>query len=45
MINNKTILNGWVDKEKVLEIAKLLSKNGYGKYLYSLVLSYDCLKD
>jgi len=29
--------NGWIDKEKVLEIAKPLSKNGYGKYLEELV--------
>ena len=29
--------NGWIDKEKILEIAKPLSKNGYGEYLYSLV--------
>jgi len=29
--------NGWIDKEKVLEIAKTLSKNGYGQYLYDLV--------
>jgi glucose-1-phosphate thymidylyltransferase len=29
--------NGWIDKEKVLEIAKPLSKNGYGQYLYDLV--------
>ncbi|SFO86602.1 glucose-1-phosphate thymidylyltransferase RfbA [Hydrogenimonas thermophila] len=29
--------NGWIDKEKVLEIAKPLSKNGYGKYLQELV--------
>ena len=29
--------NGWIDKAKVLEIAKLLSKNGYGKYLQELV--------
>ena len=36
---------GWIDKEKVLEIAKPLSKNGYGEYLYSLVLNDDCLKD
>ncbi|MDF1877875.1 glucose-1-phosphate thymidylyltransferase RfbA, partial [Sulfurimonas sp. SAG-AH-194-L11] len=25
--------NGWINKEKVLEIAKPLSKNGYGQYL------------
>ena len=29
--------NGWINKEKVLEIAKPLSKNGYGKYLQELV--------
>jgi glucose-1-phosphate thymidylyltransferase len=29
--------NGWIDKEKVLEIAEPLSKNGYGKYLKELV--------
>lgn len=29
--------NGWIGKEKVLEIAKPLSKNGYGKYLQDLV--------
>jgi len=29
--------NGWIDKEKVLEIAKSLSKNGYGAYLKDLV--------
>ncbi len=29
--------NGWIDKAKVLEIAKPLSKNGYGKYLEDLV--------
>lgn len=28
---------GWITKEKVLEIAKQLSKNGYGQYLYDLV--------
>jgi len=28
--------NGWIDKAKVLEIAKPLSKNGYGKYLQEL---------
>ncbi|MCT7516109.1 glucose-1-phosphate thymidylyltransferase RfbA [Aliarcobacter cryaerophilus] len=28
---------GWIDKEKVLEIAKPLSKNGYGEYLFDLV--------
>ena len=29
--------NGWIDKDKILEIAKPLSKNGYGQYLYDLV--------
>ena len=29
--------NSWIDKEKILEIAKPLSKNGYGQYLYDLV--------
>ncbi|WP_152018612.1 glucose-1-phosphate thymidylyltransferase RfbA [Aliarcobacter butzleri] len=29
--------NGWINKEKILEIAKPLSKNGYGQYLYYLV--------
>ena len=29
--------NGWINKEKVLEIAKPLSKNGYGQYLKDLV--------
>ncbi|MBE2983889.1 glucose-1-phosphate thymidylyltransferase RfbA [Campylobacter sp. RM9344] len=29
--------NGWITKEKILEIAKPLSKNGYGQYLYTLV--------
>jgi len=29
--------NGWIDKQKVLEIAKPLSKNGYGQYLKKLV--------
>jgi len=29
--------NGWIDREKVLEIAKPLSKNGYGRYLMELV--------
>jgi len=33
--------NGWIDKEKILEIAKLLSKNSYGEYLYSLVKEDD----
>jgi len=29
--------NGWINKQKVLEIARLLSKNGYGLYLQELV--------
>ncbi|MCT7911793.1 glucose-1-phosphate thymidylyltransferase RfbA [Arcobacter lacus] len=29
--------NGWITKDKILEIAKPLSKNGYGQYLYDLV--------
>ena len=29
--------NGWIDKEKILEIAKPLSKNNYGQYLKDLV--------
>jgi glucose-1-phosphate thymidylyltransferase len=29
--------NGWIAKNKVLELAKPLSKNGYGKYLKKLV--------
>jgi len=29
--------NGWISKEKILEIAKPLLKNGYGKYLIGLV--------
>ena len=29
--------NGWINKEKVLEIAKPLSKNTYGQYLKDLV--------
>jgi len=29
--------NGWITKEKVLEVAKPLSKNGYGQYLKKLV--------
>lgn len=29
--------NGWISKEQVLEIAKPLSKNGYGKYLVELI--------
>ncbi len=33
--------NNWITKEKILEIAKPLSKNGYGEYLYSLVKEID----
>ena len=33
--------NSWISKEKILEIAKPLSKNGYGEYLYSLVKEMD----
>ena len=33
--------NGWISKEKILEIAKPLSKNGYGQYLYNLVKEDD----
>lgn len=29
--------NGWISKEQVIEIAKPLSKNGYGQYLRDLV--------
>lgn len=29
--------NGWIDKSQILEIAKPLSKNGYGQYLIDLV--------
>lgn len=29
--------NSWINKEKILEIAKPLSKNGYGQYLFDLV--------
>jgi len=29
--------NGWITKEKVLEIAEPLSKNGYGQYLKELI--------
>ncbi|MBE0497518.1 MAG: glucose-1-phosphate thymidylyltransferase RfbA [Campylobacterales bacterium] len=29
--------NGWITKEKILEIAKPLAKNGYGQYLLELV--------
>lgn len=31
--------NGWIDKDKILDIAKPLAKNGYGEYLYSLILN------
>lgn len=30
-------LNGWIDEEKVLERAKLMNKNTYGKHLLTLV--------
>jgi glucose-1-phosphate thymidylyltransferase len=33
--------NGWINKEKILEIAKPLAKNGYGQYLYDLVKDID----
>jgi glucose-1-phosphate thymidylyltransferase len=33
--------NGWISKEKIIEIAKPLSKNGYGEYLYDLVKDID----
>lgn len=33
--------NGWINKEKILEIAKPLAKNGYGQYLYDLVKEDD----
>ncbi|RXJ78441.1 glucose-1-phosphate thymidylyltransferase RfbA [Arcobacter sp. F2176] len=33
--------NGWINKEKILEIAKPLSKNEYGQYLYDLVKEDD----
>ncbi|XPV69598.1 MAG: glucose-1-phosphate thymidylyltransferase RfbA [Halarcobacter sp.] len=33
--------NKWITKEKILEIAKPLSKNGYGQYLYNLVKEID----
>ncbi len=29
--------NSWISKEKILQIAKPLSKNGYGQYLYDLI--------
>ena len=29
--------NGWIDKGKILNIAKSLSKNEYGRYLKNLV--------
>lgn len=30
-------LNGWIDSEQLLKLAKPLSKNGYGQYLQELV--------
>ncbi len=33
--------NSWINKEKILEIAKPLAKNGYGQYLYDLVKDED----
>ncbi|MDM5272407.1 glucose-1-phosphate thymidylyltransferase RfbA [Sulfurovum sp. zt1-1] len=33
--------NGWITKEKILEIAEPLAKNGYGEYLYSLIKEVD----
>lgn len=33
--------NKWISKEQVLKIAKPLSKNGYGQYLYDLVKEDD----
>ena len=33
--------NSWITKEKILEIAKPLSKNGYGQYLYNLLKDRD----
>jgi glucose-1-phosphate thymidylyltransferase len=33
--------NCWINKEKILEIAKPLAKNGYGQYLYDLVKEDD----
>lgn len=33
--------NSWINKEKILEIAKPLAKNGYGQYLYDLVKEDD----
>lgn len=35
--------NGWINKEKILEIARPLSKNGYGQYLYDLVKEINVL--
>ena len=29
--------NGWIDKEKILSMAKELSNNGYGKYLMEII--------
>ena len=31
--------NSWINKDKVLEIAQPLSKNGYGKYLKELIMN------
>ncbi|EJN6961864.1 glucose-1-phosphate thymidylyltransferase [Photobacterium damselae subsp. damselae] len=31
--------NGWIDKEKVLDAAKLFNKNGYGEYLFKIINS------
>ncbi|MCK9472198.1 glucose-1-phosphate thymidylyltransferase RfbA [Sulfurimonas sp.] len=31
--------NGWIDKQKIAQIAKPLAKNGYGEYLMDLVES------
>ncbi len=36
--------NNWITKDKVLEIAKPLSKNNYGQYLYDLVKEKDAKK-
>ncbi|MGE5167956.1 MAG: sugar phosphate nucleotidyltransferase, partial [Deltaproteobacteria bacterium] len=30
-------MNGWIDAEQVLRLAKPLAKNGYGQYLQQLV--------
>ena len=29
--------NGWIDRDKILELAQPLLKNGYGQYLKDLV--------